>query len=231
MSAEKGTIMTTITVSTSPQRGTRVRGIARITIDGITVAPFRIMDSQKGLFVAMPQNQRRDGSWIDLFHALSAESRHLLQDWILTTFCTDEPATKEFSFPSEFTLATSVTPITAGNTTCIGFANLDICATFRIENIRICKNEASEPILLFPTRTWHTPLGEVKSSRVIDVDDKLLPEITRVVLDAYENERRLQGITSNGFGAYKQRDYTEDMDGSLEALMEQKRINKACSNQ
>ena len=219
--------MAKITVKTIPQRGTRVRGIARVTIEGITIYPFRIMDSKSGLFVGMPQNQRNDSTWVDLFHPITTEARKFLMDCILDTFQDPKRSEKDFSFPHEFSPSASVTPVTNGASECIGVANLDLCNAFRIENIRICLSSNNEPVLFFPLRTWQTRLGEIKSSRVVEVSDELQIVIRSVVIAEYEEELERQGANLskkvNHFCGYEQRDYKEDMGGNLEALQEQRR--------
>ena len=55
--------MDKLKVFTYPQKSGRVRGVARIEIGDLKVYPIRIMESEKGLFIAMPQQIRKNGSW------------------------------------------------------------------------------------------------------------------------------------------------------------------------
>ena len=59
-----------------------VKAIASITMDGFAVHGFKIMDSQKGLFIAMPSTSYVDGQgetqYNDIFHPITKESREEL---------------------------------------------------------------------------------------------------------------------------------------------------------
>lgn len=61
---------------------TNVKAIASITMDGFAVHGFKIMDSQKGLFIAMPSTSYVDGQgetqYNDIFHPITKESREEL---------------------------------------------------------------------------------------------------------------------------------------------------------
>lgn len=59
-----------------------VKAIASINMGGFAVHGFRIMDSQKGLFIAMPSTSYTDGhgetQYNDIFHPITKESREEL---------------------------------------------------------------------------------------------------------------------------------------------------------
>ena len=61
------------------RENSNVKAIASLTIDGFAVHGFKIMDSQNGLFVAMPSNSFTDGKgetqYSDIFHPITKESR------------------------------------------------------------------------------------------------------------------------------------------------------------
>lgn len=63
---------------------TNVKAIASINIGGFAVHGFRIMESQKGLFIAMPSNSYKDGQgetqYVDIFHPITKESREELNE-------------------------------------------------------------------------------------------------------------------------------------------------------
>lgn len=63
---------------------TSIKAIASINIGPFAVHGFKIMDSQKGLFVAMPSNSYTDGNgdtqYSDIFHPTTKESRADLID-------------------------------------------------------------------------------------------------------------------------------------------------------
>lgn len=64
------------------KESTNVKAIASITMDGFAVHGFKIMDSQKGLFIAMPSTSYVDGQgetqYNDIFHPITKESREEL---------------------------------------------------------------------------------------------------------------------------------------------------------
>ena len=56
----------------------KLRAVARVTIDGcFAVHGLKIVDSKKGLFVAMP-NVKVGDHYVDTFHAITTESREQL---------------------------------------------------------------------------------------------------------------------------------------------------------
>lgn len=69
---------------------TSVKAIASINIGPFAVHGFRIMDSQKGLFVAMPSNSYTDGhgdvQYKDIFHPTTKESREALIEKMKTAY-------------------------------------------------------------------------------------------------------------------------------------------------
>ena len=64
------------------RENSNVKAIASINMGGFAVHGFRIMDSQKGLFIAMPSNSYTDGhgetQYTDIFHPITKESREEL---------------------------------------------------------------------------------------------------------------------------------------------------------
>ena len=66
------------------RENSNVKAIASLTIDGFAVHGFKIMDSQNGLFIAMPSNSFTDGKgetqYNDIFHPITKESREDLID-------------------------------------------------------------------------------------------------------------------------------------------------------
>lgn len=69
---------------------TSIKAIASINIGPFAVHGFKIMDSQKGLFVAMPSNSYTDGhgdtQYSDIFHPTTKESREDLINKLKTAY-------------------------------------------------------------------------------------------------------------------------------------------------
>lgn len=60
--------------------GSSIKAFASANIGGaFAIHGIRVVDSQKGLFVSMPQNSYKDGNgntkYSDVFHAVTAEAR------------------------------------------------------------------------------------------------------------------------------------------------------------
>lgn len=71
--------------------GSSVKAFASANIGGaFAIHGIRVLDSQKGLFVSMPQNSYTDGQgnkkYSDIFHAITAEARTELNDKVLEAY-------------------------------------------------------------------------------------------------------------------------------------------------
>ncbi|MBQ3881706.1 MAG: SpoVG family protein, partial [Bacteroidales bacterium] len=117
--------MDKLKVFTYPQKSGRVRGVARIEIGDLKVYPIRIMESEKGLFIAMPQQMRKNGTWRDLFHPVTAEGRRFLQEKVLETYQSKQNGMREYDPPKEISFFAGVTPVLREKSTLVGFAHVD----------------------------------------------------------------------------------------------------------
>lgn len=71
--------------------GSSVKAFASANIGGaFAIHGIRVVDSQKGLFVSMPQNSYKDGSgntkYSDIFHAITAEARNELNEKVTEAY-------------------------------------------------------------------------------------------------------------------------------------------------
>lgn len=65
----------------------RVKGIASITIDdSFVVHDIKILETQSGLYVAMPSRRMPSGEFKDIAHPINAETRELIQKAILNEY-------------------------------------------------------------------------------------------------------------------------------------------------
>lgn len=65
----------------------RVKGIASITIDdSFVVHDIKIIETQSGLYVAMPSRRMPSGEFKDIAHPINAETRELIQKAILNEY-------------------------------------------------------------------------------------------------------------------------------------------------
>ena len=75
----------------------KLKAVASITIDGcFVVHEIRVIESDKGLFVAMPSKKTPDGEFKDTAHPIDTETRNMLDKAILNAY---EKAVKDA--PSE----------------------------------------------------------------------------------------------------------------------------------
>ena len=65
----------------------RLRAIAAITIDGeFVVHDIKVIESQNGLFIAMPSRKTPNGEFKDIAHPINAETREKIQSAILEAY-------------------------------------------------------------------------------------------------------------------------------------------------
>ncbi len=65
----------------------KLRGVASITIDGVFVVhDIKIIEGDRGLFIAMPSRKAADGGYKDIAHPISTKVREELQAKILEAY-------------------------------------------------------------------------------------------------------------------------------------------------
>jgi stage V sporulation protein G len=74
-------------VSLRPVAMNKVCAIASVVIDdAFVVHDLRVVNGEKGLFVAMPSRKLPNGEFRDICHPINAEARQQLQDTVLAQF-------------------------------------------------------------------------------------------------------------------------------------------------
>lgn len=64
-----------------------MKAVASITIDNdFVVHDIKIIDGEKGLFIAMPSRKTQDGEYRDIVHPINQDTRSFLQNLILTKY-------------------------------------------------------------------------------------------------------------------------------------------------
>ena len=72
----------------------KMKAVASITIDSVFVVhDIKIIDGEKGLFIAMPSRKNPDGEYRDIAHPINSETRDAIQNIILNAY--EEEAAKE----------------------------------------------------------------------------------------------------------------------------------------
>ncbi len=65
----------------------KLKAVASITIDGcFVVHEIRVIESEKGLFVAMPSKKTPDGEFKDTAHPIDTETRNMLDKAVLNAY-------------------------------------------------------------------------------------------------------------------------------------------------
>lgn len=71
----------------------KLKAVASVTIDGcFVVHEVRVIESEKGLFVAMPSKKTPDGEFKDIAHPIDTETRTMLDKKVIEAY---EKAVKE----------------------------------------------------------------------------------------------------------------------------------------
>ena len=71
----------------------KMKAVASITIDDeFVVHDIKVIDGEKGSFIAMPSRKAQDGEYRDIVHPINQETRTFLQTLILNKY---EDAVKE----------------------------------------------------------------------------------------------------------------------------------------
>lgn len=67
-----------------PVEEERLKAYATITLDHcFLVRDLKIIQGNKGLFVAMPSKKRKDGTYQDTAHPLNRDTRRMIEDAVL----------------------------------------------------------------------------------------------------------------------------------------------------
>ena len=72
----------------------KMKAIVSITIDDVFVVhDIKVIDGEKGLFIAMPSKKATDGEYRDIAHPINQNTRELIQKTILSAYekALDEP--------------------------------------------------------------------------------------------------------------------------------------------
>ena len=69
------------------KENSKVKAIASMTIeDCFVVHDIKVLENDKGLFVAMPSKKTPDGGFKDVVHPLNTETREMISSIILAAF-------------------------------------------------------------------------------------------------------------------------------------------------
>ena len=89
--------ITSVNVRKIEKEGSRMKGIASVLLDdSFAVHDIRIIEGEKGLFIAMPSKKTPTGDYRDIAHPINPEVRSMFEEAILKAYEeAEEPASKE----------------------------------------------------------------------------------------------------------------------------------------
>ena len=65
----------------------KIKAIVSITLDGeFVVHDIKVIEGEKGLFIAMPSRRAGDGEYRDIAHPINSETREMIQNIILEKY-------------------------------------------------------------------------------------------------------------------------------------------------
>lgn len=68
----------------------KMKAVASITIDSVFVVhDIKVIEGEKGLFVAMPSKKTADGEYRDIAHPINSETRSMMEEMILRKYRED----------------------------------------------------------------------------------------------------------------------------------------------
>ena len=65
----------------------KMKAVVSITIDNeFVVHDIKVMEGEKGLFIAMPSRKAADGEYRDIAHPINSDTRNMIQTLILEQY-------------------------------------------------------------------------------------------------------------------------------------------------
>ena len=65
----------------------KMKAIVSITLDGeFVVHDIKVIEGEKGLFIAMPSRRAGDGEYRDIAHPINSQTREMIQNIILDRY-------------------------------------------------------------------------------------------------------------------------------------------------
>ena len=79
----------------------KMKAVVSITLDGeFVVHDIKVIEGEKGLFVAMPSKKMADGEYRDIAHPINSDMRRMMEETILQKYAESlEAEADEEEFP------------------------------------------------------------------------------------------------------------------------------------
>ena len=88
--------ITSVNVRKIEKEGSRMKGIASVVLDdSFAVHDIRIIEGEKGLFIAMPSRKNALGEYRDIAHPINPEVRAMFEEAILNAYENAEDVSEE----------------------------------------------------------------------------------------------------------------------------------------
>jgi len=79
--------ITSVNVKVTEKEDSKMKGIASILLDDcFSIHDIRIIEGEKGLFVAMPSRKTPTGEYRDIAHPITPECRKMFEDAIIEEY-------------------------------------------------------------------------------------------------------------------------------------------------
>lgn len=68
-------------------KNSKMKAVVSITIDDVFVVhDIKVIEGEKGLFIAMPSRKSTDGEYRDIAHPINSQTRQMLQNLIMEAY-------------------------------------------------------------------------------------------------------------------------------------------------
>lgn len=65
----------------------KMRAVVSITLDdALVIHDIKVIDGEKGLFIAMPSKKASDGEFRDIAHPINSQTREMIQTTVLAAY-------------------------------------------------------------------------------------------------------------------------------------------------
>ncbi len=79
--------ITSVNVKVSDKEDSKMKGIASVLLDDcFAIHDIRIIEGEKGLFIAMPSRKTSSGEYRDIAHPITPECRKMFEDAVLEAY-------------------------------------------------------------------------------------------------------------------------------------------------
>jgi stage V sporulation protein G len=79
--------ITEVRVFPAKKADEKLKAFATVTFDHcFVVRDLKVINGNKGLFIAMPSRKRADGTYVDVAHPLDTKTRHYIEQAVLSEY-------------------------------------------------------------------------------------------------------------------------------------------------